>query len=80
MVHDSRNNIQKPPNGKYPVLYGTWYFKLKQLPDGSPLKFKARYCDLCYKQTEGMDYFETCAPVFRWSTVRLALTFILLNG
>ena len=27
-----------------PVLPGTWAFKLKRLPDGSPLKLNARYC------------------------------------
>ena len=32
------------------------------------------------KKTEGVDYFETYAPVVIWSTVRLSLTLILLNG
>ena len=26
------------------VLKGTWVFKLKRLPDGSPLKYEACYC------------------------------------
>lgn len=25
-------------------LRGTWAFKLKRLPDGTPFKYKARYC------------------------------------
>jgi hypothetical protein len=28
-------------------------------------------------QTEGVDYFETYAPVVQWSTVRLLLTLVL---
>ena len=74
------NTIQKLPNVKSPVLPGTWELKLKPLPDGSPLKFKAWYSVRGNKQTEGVDYFEAYAQVIRWSTVRLALTLILSNG
>lgn len=63
-----------------PVLKGTWAFKLKRLPDGTPLKFKARYCVRGDLQKEGVDYFETYAPVVQWSTVRLLLTLILSNN
>ena len=41
----NRLQVPKDKNGiPYPVLKGTWVFKLKRLPDGSPLKFKVRYC------------------------------------
>lgn len=60
-------------------MRGTWAFKLKRLPDGSPSKFKARYCVRGDLQREGIDYFETYAPVVQWSTVRLLLTMILTN-
>ena len=63
-----------------PVLPGTWAFKLKRLPDGSLLKFKARYCVRGDKQVEGVDYFETYAPVVQWSTIRLVLTMVLANA
>ena len=56
-----------------------WAFKLKRYPDGSPMKFKARYCVRGDLQREGIDYFETYAPVIQWSTVRLVLTLILAN-
>ena len=62
------------------ILKGTWAFKLKRLPDGTPSKHKARYCVRGDLQTEGVDFFETYAPVVQWSTVRLALTMILSNG
>ena len=34
----------KEAGNKRIVLKCTWVFKLKRLPDGSPHKFKARYC------------------------------------
>lgn len=62
------------------ILKGTWAFKLKRLPDGTPLKYKARYCCRGDMQTEGVDYFDTYAPVIQWSTVRLVLTLTLKHG
>jgi histone deacetylase 1/2 len=67
-----------PENQK--ILKGTWAFKLKRLPDGTPLKYKARYCCRGDMQTEGVDYFDTYAPVVQWSTVRLVLTLALKHG
>jgi hypothetical protein len=54
--------------------------KLKCLPDGTSLKFKARFCVRGDLQKEGEDYFETYAPVVQWSTIRLLLTLILQEG
>ena len=31
------------PTGRK-ILKSTWTFKLKRLPDGTPLKYKARFC------------------------------------
>jgi Reverse transcriptase (RNA-dependent DNA polymerase). len=67
-----------PANRK--ILRGTWAFKLKRLPDGTPLKYKARYCCRGDMQTEGVDYFDTYAPVVQWSTIRLVLTLALKHG
>ena len=61
------------------MLPGTWIFKLKRLPIEYTLKFNARYYVQGDNQTEGVDYFETSAPVINWSTVRLSQTFILSN-
>jgi hypothetical protein len=75
-----RSKVPTTSDGKRrSVLRGTWAFKLKRLPDGSPSKFKARYCVRGDLQREVIDYFETYAPVVQCSTVRLLLTMILTN-
>jgi hypothetical protein len=70
--------VSRTPNMN--VLKSTWVFKLKRLPDGTPLKFKARFCARGDLQKEGIDYFETYAPVVQWSTVRLLLSTVLTEG
>jgi hypothetical protein len=55
------------------VLPSTWAFKLKRYPDGRVKKFKARFCARGDRQQEGIDYFETWAPVVQWSTVRIVM-------
>ena len=73
-----RKDVPLTHNGeRRPILKGTWVFKLKRYPDGTPMKFKARYCVRGDLQREGIDYFETYAPVVQWSTIRLVLTLIL---
>ena len=54
-----RSAVPNGPDGKpRRVLKGTWVFKLKRLPDGCPLEYKARYCVRGNMQKEGVDYFE----------------------
>ena len=60
-----------PPGAN--VLPGTWALKIKRYPDGSFRKFKARYCVRGDKQLEGIDYFQTYAPVVSWLSVRMLL-------
>ncbi len=55
------------------VLPSTWAFKLKRYPDGHVKKFKARFSARGDRQKEGIDYFETWAPVVQWSTVRIVM-------
>jgi hypothetical protein len=62
------------------VIKSTWVFKLKRLPDGTPSKFKTRFCVLGDLQTEGVDYFEIYAPVVQWSTVCMVLNMVLREG
>ena len=62
------------------VLPMTWAFKLKRFPDGLPKKFKARFCVRGDRQKEGIDYFETWAPVVQWTTVRSMLILAAKQG
>ena len=55
------------------VLLSTWAFKCKRFPDGSVEKLKARFCVRGDRQKEGVDYFETYAPVVSWHTIRILL-------
>ena len=55
------------------VIGSIWAFKLKRYPDGVVKKFKARFCARGDQQLEGVDFFETYAPVVQWTTVRLIL-------
>ena len=41
-------------NPKCKVVKVTWVFKLRRLPDRSPLKNKARFCVREARQTEGV--------------------------
>ena len=55
------------------ILDSTWAFKCKRYPDGRFKKLKARFCVRGDQQVEGVDFFETFAPVVQWSTIRLLL-------
>jgi hypothetical protein len=68
--------VEKDNNMK--VLSGVWALKRKRYPDGSIRKLKARYCARGFEQVEGVDYFETFAPVVMWLTVRLLLIMSIL--
>ena len=62
------------------VLDSVWAFKIKRFPDGLVKKFKARFCVRGDQQLEGVDFFETYAPVVQWTTICLMLTLeVLLN-
>jgi hypothetical protein len=62
------------PNPGQNVLPSTWAFKIKCYPDGWVKKFKAKFCAGGDKQQDGIDYFETWAPVVQWSTVGFVMT------
>jgi hypothetical protein len=55
------------------VLPSTWPFNMKRYPDESLSKYKARFSVGGHRQVEGVDFFETFAPVVNWTTVRLPL-------
>jgi len=60
------------------VLPSTWAFKCKRYPDGLIKKLKARFCVRGDRQKEGVDFFDTFAPVVNWTTVRLMLVLSLI--
>jgi hypothetical protein len=53
------------------VIASSWAFKCKRYPDGLIKKFKACFCARGDQQIEGIDFFETYAPVVQWTTIRL---------
>jgi hypothetical protein len=61
------------PNPGKNVLPSTWAFKIKHYLDGCVKKFKAHFCARGDRQIEGVDYFETWAPVVMWSTVCIVM-------
>jgi hypothetical protein len=62
------------------VIVSTWAFKCKRYPDGLIKKFKARFCAQGDQQLEGIDFFETYAPVVQWTTIRLMFILEILLG
>jgi hypothetical protein len=75
---DAWKNVERQSWMK--VLPSTWTFKCKRFPDGLIKKLKARFCVRGDKQLEGVDFFETFAPVVSWTTVRLMLILSLVLG
>jgi hypothetical protein len=61
------------PNPCKNVVPSTWAFRIKRYPDGCVKKFKAHFCARGDRQTEGVDYFETWAPVVMWPTVPIVM-------
>jgi hypothetical protein len=62
------------------ILPSTWAFKIKWFPDGTVKKFKARFCARGNHQKEGIDFFETRAPVVQWSTIRIVMVLPVTLG
>ena len=60
------------------ILQSMWAFKKKRYPDGALKKYKVRFCVRGDQQIEGVDVFETYAPVISWITVRLLLVISIL--
>jgi len=69
-------NSETMPN----VFKLTWAFKCKRFPDGPIKKFKACFCARCDMLLEGIDFFETYAPVVQWTTISLMFILEVLLG
>ncbi|GKC43230.1 zinc finger, CCHC-type containing protein [Tanacetum coccineum] len=57
-----------------------WIFKRKMKVDGKIDKFKARLVIHGIRQKEGIDYFDTYAPVARITTIRLLLALVAIHN
>jgi hypothetical protein len=62
------------------ILPSTWAFKIKRFPDGTVKKFKAHFCARGDRQKEGIDFFQTWAPVVQWSTIRIVMVLAATLG
>lgn len=51
------------------IVKSTWAFKIKHFPSGIVRKLKTRFCARGDTQKEGIDYFDSFAPVVQWLTV-----------
>ncbi|GJW27908.1 zinc finger, CCHC-type containing protein [Tanacetum coccineum] len=67
------------PPGCKPLGY-KWIFKRKMKVDGIIDKFKARLVIQGFRQKEGIDYFDTYAPVARITTIRLLLALATIHN
>jgi hypothetical protein len=72
--------MEYDPDAMPNVIRSTWAFKCKRYPDGLIKKFKARFCARGDMQLEGVDFFETYAPVVQWTTIRLMFILEVLLG
>nr|GEW92274.1 zinc finger, CCHC-type [Tanacetum cinerariifolium] len=57
-----------------------WIFKKKMKVDGTIDKFKARLVIQGFRQKEGIDYFDTYAPVAHITTIRLLLALAVIHN
>ncbi|GJZ02523.1 zinc finger, CCHC-type containing protein [Tanacetum coccineum] len=57
-----------------------WIFKRKLKVDETLEKFKARLVIQGFRQKSEIDYFNTCAPVARISTIRLLIALALIHS
>jgi hypothetical protein len=57
-----------------------WIFKRKMKVDGTIDKFKARLVIQGFRQKEGIDYFDTYAPVARITTIRLLIALAAIHN
>nr|GEV73925.1 zinc finger, CCHC-type [Tanacetum cinerariifolium] len=67
-----------PPGCK--LLVCKWIFKRKMKVDGTIDKFKAQLVIQGFRQKEGNEYFDTCAPVARITTIRLLLALTAIHN
>ncbi|KAD3337350.1 hypothetical protein E3N88_32870 [Mikania micrantha] len=79
IMHNKTWKFTDLPPGCKP-LGSKWIFKKKMKVDGSIDKCKARLVIQGFRQKEGIDFFDTYAPVARISTIRLLLALAAIHN
>jgi hypothetical protein len=64
--------VELPKDRK--AIASRWHFRHKFNANGTLERHKARWVAKGFSQQEGVDFFETWAPVAKWPTVRLFLS------
>lgn len=73
-LHKNRTcDLIKLPNGKK-VVGCKWVFTIKHKTDGYVERYKAKLVAKGFKQTYGIDYKETFAPVAKRNSIRVLLS------
>ena len=75
ILHNHTWELVNLPPGCKPLS-----FKRKMKVDGSIDKYKARLVIKGYKQTEGLDYFDTYSPITRINSIRMVLEIVALRN
>jgi hypothetical protein len=72
-------DIVPRPKGKS-VVTSKWIYKIKHAADGSVEKYKARFLARGFSQVEGIDYEETFALVFRYTSICMIIALAASMG
>ena len=65
--------VDRPSNTN--VVTNKWVLKIKRRPDGTTERFKARLVARGFSQMEGVDYWETYAPVANLTSIRMLFAY-----
>ena len=77
-AHDVWDLVRRQP--EMTVLGCRFVYKTKRKPDGEILKFKARLVAQGYRQTFGLDFFETFSATVRIDSVRIIIAIAAHHG
>jgi histone deacetylase 1/2 len=79
LLQNSTWTLVPRPRGQN-ITGSRWVFKVKEKPDGTVDKFKARLVAQGFTQKYGVDYLDTFSPVVKSVTVHLVLAIAVSRG